>query len=397
MNNLTMREKFKEIFSREGEIFFFAPGRVNLIGEHTDYNGGHVLPCAIGAGTYALAAPREDGRLRLFSLNYPEGPMVDADTRELRPDKKYGWACYPLGVAAVLKLRGHSVSGADILFWGDLPEGAGLSSSASIEILTAIILKTFSHLDLTGPELAAVGQATENDFIGVHSGIMDQFIVACGQAGQALLLNCETLAYEYVPLYLGQAALIIIDSGKRRGLADSKYNQRRAECQAALAAINSGAKKAFTFLGEISPEEFELYAPLIEDEILMKRARHVIDENRRTLEAAKALAYGELADFGRLMCASHASLRDDYEVTGPELDALVEIAQNHPAALGARMTGAGFGGCAVAFVRSAAEMEDFRRKVADEYLARTGYTAAFYPVTASEGARPIEPELMEAL
>lgn len=387
MNLHTLREKFAAIFGREGAPFF-APGRVNLIGEHTDYNGGHVLPCAIHLGTYAVAAPRADNRVRLFSLNFPDTPIIEAPTRGLCPDPKYVWGNYPLGVTAVMEKRGVAIGGADILFWGDLPEGAGLSSSASIEMLTAIIFNEFFALKFEGPDLALIGQAAENEFVGVGSGIMDQFIVACGRAGQALLLNCDTLEYHYAPLELGAATLLIIDSGKRRGLADSKYNQRRAECEAALAIINSMTHADFRYFGEMSSRDFEKYAHRLTDDVLLRRARHAVSENQRAIMAAAALNNGDLAAFGRLMNESHYSLRHDYEVTGPELDALAEIAQWQPGALGARMTGAGFGGCVVALVKTES-LENFKNKVGEGYLAETGHNAVFIPVVPSAGARKL--------
>lgn len=386
----TMREEFRRVFGREGEGFFFAPGRVNLIGEHTDYNGGYVLPCAITFGTYALAARRDDGRLRLFSLNFPRVPVIEAPARGLKPDKKLGWGQYPLGVAYVLERRGLAVGGADILYWGDLPHGAGLSSSASIEVLTAVVLSEFGGLGLPGPEMARLGQSVENDFVGVQCGIMDQFIVACGRAGTALLLNCDTMKYEYAPLELGAASLVIIDSGKRRGLADSKYNQRRAECEAALAAINREAPRPLKCLCDMTEDDFGALKGYIREDVPLRRARHEVTENARTIKAARELAAGHLAGFGRLMNASHASLRDDYEVTGPELDALAAAAQAHPACLGARMTGAGFGGCAVALLSDKAAMDDFQARTAAGYKAKTGLEAKFYPVAPADGAKALQ-------
>lgn len=390
MKSRWMRSKFEEIFKRADGEFFFAPGRVNLIGEHTDYNGGHVLPCALEMGTWALAAPRSDGRLALYSLNFPEkegraGELWPA--AGLRPDPAYGWRAYPLGVAAALEKRGRPCPGADILYYGDLPSGAGLSSSASIEVLTALIFNHFHQLGLSGTDLALLGQEAENNFVGVHSGIMDQFAAANCRRGHALLLNCESLAARQVPLELGQAALLVADSGKRRGLAESKYNQRRAECEAALARLNELSGLRFKTFGEMELEEFADLSSLLDDPVLLKRAAHAVSENIRTLKAAEALEAGDLDEFGRLMNASHISLRDDYEVSGPELDALAEAAWRQPRTIGARMTGAGFGGCAVILCRSEG-LEEYRKLLAADYKAATGLEAVFYQVRPADGAGP---------
>lgn len=387
-----MRGEFEQIFKRSDGRFFFAPGRVNLIGEHTDYNGGHVLPCALEMGTYALAAPRSDGRAGLFSLNYSqEEPEADLNfaVKGLKPDPGHGWRAYPLGVLSSLEKRGIDCPGADILFFGDLPSGAGLSSSASIEVLTGLILNDFHKLALTGSDLALIGQETENNFVGVNSGIMDQFAVANCRRGHGLLLNCETLAYRQVPIDLHGAALWVVDSGKRRGLADSKYNQRRAECELALETINQKSGRNFKTFGEMSADEFIGYAALIDDEIQLRRARHAVSENIRAQEAAKVLEIGDLAAFGQLMDASHASLRDDYEVSGPELDALVAAASKQPQTIGARMTGGGFGGCAVFLARLEKE-DEYRNNIIADYQAASGLEAVFYRVAPADGAKALD-------
>ena len=389
MNLEATRAKFEELYERADGEFFFAPGRVNLIGEHTDYNGGHALPCALDLGTCAMAAPRGDGHLGLFSLNLfrgDESPRLKFKTDRLSPNSSYGWRAYPLGVAWDLEKKLGPIPGADILFNGDLPGGAGLSSSASIEVLTAYILNTFHELGLSLTELALVGQEAENNFVGVNSGIMDQFASANCRPGHGLLLNCETLACQYIPINLNQASLWVVDSGKRRGLADSKYNERRAECEAALERVNQTIDRRFKSFGEMSQAELDALSPLIEDDTLLKRARHAVSENLRTLAAAKALSEGDLEAFGLLMNASHISLRDDYEVTGPEMDALVQAAWKQPETLGARMTGAGFGGCAVV-LRGPAIDRDYQARLSTDYRAATGLAPDFHQVRPAGGVR----------
>ena len=386
-----LRGRFGDIFHRADGDFFFAPGRVNLIGEHTDYNGGHVLPCALEQGTYAIAAPRDDNFLRLFYLNKPkasENEVLKFKTLGLDPDAGYGWRSYPLGVVWALEKRFRPTLGADILFYGDLPSGAGLSSSASIEVLTSLVLNHFHNLGLTSVDMALIGQEAENNFVGVNSGIMDQFAVANCRRDHGLLLNCSNLAHRQVPIDSNAATLWVVDSGKRRGLAESKYNQRRAECEAALSEIVQKSGRDFKSFGEMKAAEFEEYASLLSSELLLKRARHAVSENLRTLEAARALENGDLQSFGLLMNASHVSLRDDYEVSGPEMDALAEAAWKQPGTIGARMTGGGFGGCAVLLGRPA-DPEAYQAAIAGDYLMATGLEAVFYQVRPGDGARMI--------
>lgn len=392
MNLEALLAKFEELYERADGEFFFAPGRVNLIGEHTDYNGGHVLPCALELGTYAVAAPRNDGRLGLFSLNFfqpDESRRLKFNVDGLSPNPSYGWRAYPLGVAWALGKRPGPVQGADILFYGDLPNRAGLSSSASVEVLTAFILNTFHELGLSLTDLALVGQAAENNFVGVNSGIMDQFASANCRRGHGLVLNCETLASRQVPINLGQSTLWVIDSLKRRGLTDSNYNRRRAECEAALKLVNQKTGRRFKSFGEMGQAELNDFPDLIDDKTLLRRARHAVSENLRTLAAAKVLAAGDLEAFGLLMNASHVSLRDDYEVSGPELDALAEAAWKQPQTIGARMTGAGFGGCAVALC-GPADSRDYQARLAADYRAATGLTPVFYRVRPADGVRRIK-------
>jgi galactokinase len=381
-------KKFEELFGRRGEALFFAPGRVNLIGEYTDISGGHALPCALARGTYGLAARRDDGRLRFHSLNFAADGLIEARTADLAPSPELKWAVYPAGVVYGLRRRGLNVdNGLDALYWGDLPQGAGLSSSASIEVLTAFILNDFFDLGLKLTDLALVGREAENDFVGLASGIMDQFASALGRAGRAILLNCGDLNHEYRPFNYREVVLVIADTLKRRALTESKYNQRREECETALASIRS--RRPVTSLCDLSPDEFGTLAGAIDSPEIVWRARHVISENQRTLEAAQALSRGDLEKFGLLLNASHRSLKYDFEVTGPELDALAEAAQATPGVLGSRMTGAGFGGCTVNLVYREA-LADFQEEVAARYEQRLGRRPAFYPAEASAGVQKLE-------
>lgn len=379
---------FQKIFERPATAFFFAPGRVNLIGEYTDISGGHVFPCAVSLGTYAAAAPRSDGKIRLHSLNFQEKGVIEVDLAAIERRPEYDWALYPLGVFRELAAHGSPVPfGADLLYWGNLPNGAGLSSSASIEVLTATLLNDLFSLKLDPVRLALISQAAENKFVGVACGIMDQFAAAMGQKDRALLLNCRTLEYQYRPLALGQAALVITNSHKRRSLNESKYNVRRAECEAALQAVRRLAN--VDSLCDLTPAEFGDLSRAIADPDQLKRARHVVGENQRTLEAAEALERGDLLAFGRLMKASHLSLRDDFEVSGREMDTLAELAWQCPGVIGSRMTGAGFGGCTVSFVEPGA-VDIFRNTVGPAYEKAVGYPPSFYVVEAADGAARIK-------
>ncbi len=380
----SLRERFVEKFGTGHEKEFFAPGRVNLIGEHTDYNGGNVFPCAIDKGTYALVKIRNDNRFRMYSENFREKGIMEFTLEKLENEKEHNWANYPKGMIRMFIEAGWKIDrGFDILFFGNIPNGAGLSSSASIEILTGVVLKELFNLDIDMIEMVKLGQKTENLFIGVNSGIMDQFAVGMGKKDNAVLLDCNTLKYEYVPVLLKDEVIIISNTNKRRGLADSKYNERRSECEQALADLRR--KLDIKSLGELSIEEFEENKELIGNEVNRRRARHAVYENQRTLKAQKALSEGNLQEFGRLMNESHESLRDDYEVTGKELDTLVELAWNQEGVIGSRMTGAGFGGCTVSIVKKD-RVEDFIRNVGKEYEEKIGYSADFYIAEVGEGA-----------
>ena len=382
-----LEQKFKEVFGKDAEQQFFAPGRVNLIGEHTDYNGGNVFPCAIDRGTYGLVSKRTDRTFRMYSENFADLGVMEFTLDELVNDKKHDWANYPKGVIKMFVEEGFKIdSGFDFLVSGNIPNGAGLSSSASIEMLTGIVLKDLFHLSIDPIAMALLGKKVENLFIGVNSGIMDQFAVAMGKKDHAILLDCNTLKYDYVPVVLKDEVIVIANTNKRRGLADSKYNERRAECDEALAELQT--KLPIKALGELSIEEFEANKDLIKSPIRQKRAKHAVYENQRTLKAQKELSAGNLAEFGKLMNQSHISLRDDYEVTGVELDTLAALAWEQPGVVGSRMTGAGFGGCTVSIVKKD-KVDDFIKNVGEAYKNKIGYAADFYIAAVSEGARKL--------
>ena len=382
-----LEQKFQEVFGSPAEKHFFAPGRVNLIGEHTDYNGGNVFPCAIDKGTYGLVKKRNDRKFRMYSENFANLGIMEFTLDELTNEKKHDWANYPKGVIKMFLEAGQKIdSGFDILFSGNIPNGAGLSSSASIEMLTAIVLKDLFNLSIDPVEMAQLGKKTENLFIGVNSGIMDQFAVAMGKKDNAILLDCNTLKYDYVPVVLKDEVIVIANTNKRRGLADSKYNERRAECDEALAELQT--KLPIKALGELSIEQFEANKDLIKSPIRQKRAKHEVYENQRTLKAQKELSAGNLAEFGKLMNQSHISLRDDYEVTGVELDTLAALAWEQPGVVGSRMTGAGFGGCTVSIVKKN-KVDDFIKNVGEAYKNKIGYAADFYIASVSDGAKKL--------
>ena len=382
-----LEQKFQEVFGAPAEKQFFAPGRVNLIGEHTDYNGGNVFPCAIDKGTYGLVKKRNDRKFRMYSENFADLGIMEFTLDELTNEKKHDWANYPKGVIKMFLEAGQKIdSGFDILFSGNIPNGAGLSSSASIEMLTAIVLKDLFNLSIDPVEMAQLGKKTENLFIGVNSGIMDQFAVAMGKKDNAILLDCNTLKYDYVPVELKDEVIVIANTNKRRGLADSKYNERRAECDEALAELQT--KLPIKALGELSIEQFEANKDLIKSPVRQKRAKHAVYENQRTLKAQKELSAGNLAEFGKLMNQSHISLRDDYEVTGVELDTLAALAWEQPGVVGSRMTGAGFGGCTVSIVKKD-KVDDFIKNVGEAYKNKIGYAADFYIASVSDGAKKL--------
>ena len=377
--------KFKELFGDEGEIgVYFAPGRVNMIGEHTDYNGGHVFPCALTIGTYGVARKRDDKKLRFYSMNFENLGVLESSVEGLKPEKEADWTNYPKGVMWAFGEKGMKVeSGMDLVLFGNIPNGSGLSSSASVEVLTGFILRDMFGFDVTNQDLALIGQYSENKFNGVNCGIMDQFAIAMGKAGHAIFLDTATLKYEYAPIRLENAKIVISCSNKKRGLGDSKYNERRSECETALAELQKVVK--IDALGDLTEEEFEKYKSAIGSEVRMRRARHAVYENQRTKRAVEVLKAGDVAEFGRLMNASHVSLRDDYEVTGKELDTLVDTAWKQDGVIGSRMTGAGFGGCTVSIVKEDA-VKSFIENVGKIYEEKIGYKADFYVVEIGDGA-----------
>ena len=377
-------EKFKEVFGEtDGVKTFFAPGRVNLIGEHTDYNGGHVFPCALTIGAYGAARIRTDRKLRFYSMNFEKLGVLESSLDDLKPSKEADWTNYPKGVMWAFEQKGFSIpSGMDILLNGNIPNGSGLSSSASVEVLTGHILRTFFGFNISNQDLALIGQYSENNFNGVNCGIMDQFAIAMGKKDHAIFLDTADLSYTYAPIKLNGAKLVIACSNKKRGLGDSKYNERRSECETALSELQKVTD--IKSLGDLTEEEFEQNRSAISDPVRRKRARHAVYENQRTIQAVAALEKDDIARFGQLMNASHVSLRDDYEVTGIELDTLVEEAWKVEGVIGSRMTGAGFGGCTVSLVKDEA-IDTFIDQVGKSYLAKIGYAADFYVVEIGDG------------
>ncbi|WP_029284997.1 galactokinase [Pedobacter sp. R20-19] len=378
---IELTQKFVELYYKNPDAVYFTPGRVNLIGEHIDYNGGLVLPCAITLGTWLAISPNNNSEYNMNSLNFEKNLTVEASKTH---DKNGShWANYPIGIINEFLKDGKEIPGLDFLFFGNIPIGSGLSSSASIEIATAFALNDYFNLGYDQLDLVKMAKHVENDFIGLNSGIMDQFAVAFGEKDKAIVLDCETLKYKMVDVDLGNYVLAIINTNKPRELADSKYNERVAECQTALALLNK--EITLHHLCELTSEKLALHSHLIEDEIILNRATHVIKENDRVHLAAKALNNGDLKEFGRLMYASHQSLKVLYEVSGKELDAVVEYCLTDEHVIGARMTGAGFGGCAIALLEKGFE-EDFAQKLTDYYVNRVGYPAAIYISEIGNGA-----------
>jgi len=382
-------KEFKEIFKYDGEVeTFFSPGRVNLIGEHTDYNGGFVFPCALDFGTYAVVKKREDKTFRMYSKNFKSLGTIEFNLDSLVYNKKDNWVNYPKGVVKTFLDRNYKIdAGFDVLFYGNIPNGAGLSSSASIEVLTAVILKDLFKLDVDMVEMVKMCQVAENKFIGVNSGIMDQFAVGMGKNDNAILLDCNTLNFEYVPVKLKNMSIVIANTNKKRGLADSKYNERRSSCEEAVKVLNNHGIN-IKYLGELTVADFEKVKHYITDEEQLKRATHAVSENERAKVAVEFLKKDDIAEFGKLMNKSHISLRDDYEVTGLELDSLVEAAWEEKGTVGSRMTGAGFGGCTVSIVEND-YVDNFIKNVGEKYKEKTGLEASFYIGNIGDGAGKI--------
>jgi galactokinase len=382
-----LKSNFAELFKKDSESVFFSPGRVNLIGEHTDYNGGNVFPCALTIGTYAVARKRDDKKVLVHSLNFKDLGIIEFSLDNMVNEKAHDWANYPKGVIKTFKDHGYNIpSGFEIIFYGNIPNGSGLSSSASLEVLMGTILNESFNLNIDMVDIVKMCQEAENKFIGVNCGIMDQFAIGMGKEGCAILLDCNTLKYSYSKLDLNGYKIVIGNTNKKRGLADSKYNERRSECEDALAKIQT--VKNITALGELTEEEFEEVKDCIGDPIKTKRAKHAVYENQRTLKAVKALENNNLELFGKLMNASHVSLRDDYEVTGIELDTLVALAWEIEGVVGARMTGAGFGGCTVSIVKDEC-VDNFKETIRVKYKEKIGYEPDFYVVSTSNGTGKI--------
>ena len=383
-------DMFAELFGdSEGARFYFSPGRVNLIGEHTDYNGGHVFPCALTLGTYGAARKREDNKIHFYSMNLDSFGVVEASLDDLTNKKEYNWANYPLGVVWAFKEKGHTItSGFDMVIWGNIPNGSGLSSSASLEVLTGVILTDlFEIKDLSMTDLALIGQYSENNFNGCNCGIMDQFAVAMGKKDHAIFLDTSDLSYEYAPCVLDGAKIVITNSKVKHSLVDSAYNDRRNECAAALKALQS--ELDIQALGDLTPEEFETHKSLIKDEIQLQRAKHAVYENQRTIDAVTALKAGDIERFGKLMNQSHISLRDDYDVSCEEIDILVDLAWKIPGVLGSRITGGGFGGCTVSIVKDES-IDTFIETIGKTYLEKVGHEAEFYTVDIGDGASRLD-------
>ena len=383
-----LKEKFQELFGDSENVrFFFAPGRVNLIGEHTDYNGGHVFPCALSMGTYACVKKRQDGNFRFYSLNVESVGVITADEYSFNPLEDKQWASYLKGVIWAFRKRGYSLpEGLDLVLYGNIPNGSGLSSSASLEVLMGSILKEMYGLKLSLPEIALIGQYSENNYNGMNCGIMDQFASAMGKKDHAIFLDTATLEFSYAPLVLTDYALIITNTNKKHKLIGSAYNDRRRESEEALEILQKYAE--IKTLGDLSDEEFFRLEEKLEDPIIRKRAKHAVLENNRTVAAKKALEDGDYHEFGRLMNLSHVSLRDDYEVSCEESDLLCETAWTLPYVLGSRMTGGGFGGCTVSLVKRD-KIKDFEEELQKVYEPKIGYPCSFYEAEIANGPREL--------
>ena len=381
-----LMETFLKLYGEGGEVrTYFAPGRVNLIGEHTDYNGGHVFPCALTLGTYGLARKREDRTLRFYSVNFEKLGVVETSLDDLVPHKEASWTNYPKGVMWAFEKRGYRLEhGLDILIWGNIPNGSGLSSSASLEVLTGVILKDIFGFDqVSMVDIALIGQDAENNFNGCNCGIMDQFASAMGKKDHAIFLDTNTLNYEYAPVVLEDAKIVITNSKVKHSLVDSAYNDRRNESETALRELQTEVE--IQTLGDLTEEEFEMHKNAIKDPIRQKRAKHAVYENQRTIRAVEALKNNDVELFGKLMNASHQSLRDDYEVSCEEIDILVDLAQAMPGVLGSRITGGGFGGCTVSIVKNDT-VDRFVEEIGKAYQEKVGHEAEFYVVEIGDGA-----------
>lgn len=383
-----LKAKFAELFGGEGEgKAYFAPGRVNLIGEHTDYNGGHVFPCALTIGTYGIIRPRTDRTVRFYSLNFTNMGIVEVSLDHLVPNDADGWTNYPKGIMWTFEKRGYHIpAGADILIYGDIPAGSGLSSSASLEVLTGLMLRDTFGFDISMVDLALIGQYSENNFNGMNCGIMDQFASAMGKKDCAIFLDTNTLKYEYAPVDLPDAKIVITNSKVKHSLVSSAYNDRRRESETALKDLKTVVD--IQTLGDLTEEQFEQYKGAIKDPINQKRAKHAVYENQRTIHAVDALKANDVETFGKLINASHVSLRDDYETSCEETDILAELAWSVPGVLGSRITGGGFGGCTVSIVKTES-VDLFIQTLDKAYEEKTGHKAEFYVVDIGDGAHAL--------
>ena len=379
-------KKFGELYGdTQGVNVYFAPGRVNLIGEHTDYNGGHVFPCALTIGTYVAARKRTDRKLTFYSMNFDRLGVIEGSLDDLTPAKEAEWTNYPKGVMWAFAGRGMEMDrGLDIVLYGNIPNGSGLSSSASLEVVTGYMLKDLYGFDVSNVELAKIGQYSENNFNGMNCGIMDQFASAMGKKDNAIFLDTADLSYEYAPLVLNGAKIVVTNSNVKHSLVNSAYNERRSECEKALEELQTVVD--IKGLGDLTEEQFEAHKGAIKNAVRVKRAKHAVYENQRTIRAVEALKNNDLKLFGELMNASHVSLRDDYAVSCEEIDVLVEEAWKVDGVIGSRITGGGFGGCTVSIVRDEA-VDTFKDKVGAAYIERVGKTADFYVVESGDGPR----------
>ena len=380
-----IRQEFEQKFGGHGDIrAYFAPGRVNLIGEHTDYNGGHVFPCALTLGTYAVARKRDDDKIRLYSMNFEHRGVVETGLDDLTPYNEAGWTNYPKGVMWAFEKRGYKLtSGLDVVIYGNIPNGSGLSSSASLEVLTGLMLRDMFGFDVSMTDIALIGQYSENNFNGCNFGIMDQFASAMGKKDHAIFLDTNTLKYEYAPVVLEDAKIVIINSKVKHSLVDSAYNDRRNECETALKELQTVVD--IKTLGDLTEEEYEAHKDAIQSEIRQKRAKHAVYENQRAIRAVEALKANDVETFGKLMNASHVSLRDDYEVSCEEIDILVDLAWKTEGVIGSRITGGGFGGCTVSIVKNEA-VDGFIANIGAKYREKVGHEVEFYVVDIGEGA-----------
>ena len=377
----------------DGVEVYFAPGRVNLIGEHTDYNGGHVFPCALTIGTYMAVRKRNDSLLRFYSVNFPDEGIIESSISDFHPCEEHSWIAYPKGVMWVFNQRGMKMdTGLDIVVNGNIPNGSGLSSSASLEVLAGFMLKEQFGFDVDNVELAKIGQYSENNYNGCNCGIMDQFASAMGKENNAIFLDTATLKYEYAPIVLDGMKIVVTNSKVKHSLVTSAYNDRRSSCEMALSEIQEGLQQEsqgtplIKTLGDLSEADFEVYKHYIKDPDRVNKAKHAVYENQRTIKAVQALSDGDIVRFGKLMNQSHVSLRDDYDVSCPEIDVLVDAAWNVPGVIGSRITGGGFGGCTVSIVKEDA-VEEFKEKLVEAYKEKCGMVPEFYVVSIGDGPR----------